>query len=365
MLSVVVASRNDGHGLHLLARTQVFIDGLADQVERFGRAVELIIVEWNPPEGSAALCDVLICPAVNGLTARVITVPRDVHSNLDGSEHLSFYQMIAKNVGIRRATGDAVLATNIDILLSDDVFLDSTQMLRDQCVYRADRADIPFDPEMAAHPQMLRRTLPIRLNRKTGIYYPGRGRTYPHVRGVGDLVSVFAHDPVGFVQRAMRWSANSGPPGISRYRRAFRQIVVLPRLHLNGCGDFTLMTRNSWAHIRGYPEWEMFSWNLDSLLLYQAAAAGFAFIEFDDHPAFHLEHSAGWSPESHVTLFERLDRDGIPVLTDPALTDVASSIWRERRTGRWRTNLPMWGMADIEFMEVRLDGGTRRTSGRF
>jgi hypothetical protein len=109
----------------------------------------------------------------------------------------------------------------------------------------------------------------------------------------------------------------------------------------------------------------MFSWNLDSLLLYQAAAAGFAFIEFDDHPAFHLEHSAGWSPESHVTLFERLDREGIPVLTDPALTDVASSIWRERRTGRWRTNLPMWGMPDSEFMEVRLDGGTGRTSGRF
>jgi hypothetical protein len=292
---------------------------------------------------------------VDGFKLRIITVPHDVHSRLDASEHLSFYQMIAKNVGIRRASGDAILATNIDILLSDDVFLDSTQTLRNRCVYRADRVDIPFDPEESTNPQILRGMSPIRVNRKTGIFHAS-GRTDLHVRGAHDLMSIFVRDPVGFVRRAIRWSENSGAPSIVRYRRAILQILLLPRLHFNACGDFTLMTRDSWGHLKGYPEWEMFSWNIDSLLLYQAAAAGFEFVEFNDHPALHLEHSAGWSSESHEAYFGRLDRDGIPVLTDAALADVASSIWRHRRTEHWRTNLPSWGMPGHEFPEVHLNG---------
>jgi len=360
LLSVVAASRNDGHGLHLLPRTQVFIDGLADQTERLGREVELILVDWNPPDDSPPLSEVLTRPALDGFTVRMITVPPEVHARLASSEQLKFFQMIAKNVGIKRASGDAVLATNIDILLSDELFLDSTGDLRDRCLYRADRADVPFDPDLTVDPQLLRRAAPVRVNRKTGIFYPNRGRTYPHVRGASDLARVFFQDPVAFVRRATRWSARSGPPSIERYRRAFIEILVLPRLHLNACGDFTLMTRDSWEEVRGYPEWEMFSWNLDSLLLYQAAGAGFEFVEFADHPALHLEHSAGWSPESHADLFARLEREAIPFLSDAGLLDVAYTIWKARQDGRWRTNLPTWGMAQHELPEVRL----RESNGR-
>src|SRR5690349_853789 len=121
---------------------QVFINGLADQVERFGRDVELILVDWNPPADHPGLAEVLTVPEVAHLRVRVITVPPQVHSRLSISSNLPFFQMIAKNVGIRRATGDAVLATNIDILLSDELFLDSTVPIPERCVYRTDRVDI-------------------------------------------------------------------------------------------------------------------------------------------------------------------------------------------------------------------------------
>jgi hypothetical protein len=354
LLSVVAASRNDGHGLHLVPRMQVFIDGLADQVERFGREVELILVDWNPPRDHPPLSEVLTAPAVDGFSVRVVTVPPEVHSRLSGAANLSFFQMIAKNVGIRRARGEAVLATNIDILLSDDLFLDSTGELSDRCLYRADRYDVAFDPAITIDPQALRKSPPIRINQRSGIYYPGVGHAHQHVRGGSTLVQVALKDPADFLRRLVRWDEHGGRATLAKYRHAFIEIVALPQLHLNACGDFTLMSRDSWATLRGYPEWEMFSWQLDGVLLYQAAAAGFAFKELDGHPAFHLEHSSGWSIESQTALFERLERDGIPVLTEAGGLEVAYSMWKTRRHHEWLMNLRGWGMLDDDLPESGL-----------
>lgn len=362
LLSVVAASRNDGHGLHLVPRMQVFIDGLADQVHRLGREVELILVDWNPPGDRPPLSSVLTAPAVDGFTVRVITVPPEIHSRLSASSKLSFFQMIAKNVGIRRATGDSVLATNIDILLSDSLFLDSTSELAERCLYRADRVDIAFDPAITVDPEVLRQSAAIRINQKNGIYYPGIGPAHQHVRGGASLARVALKDPVDFIRRAVRWDEHGTGATLMRYRRAFIGIFVLPQLHLNGCGDFTLMTRGSWASLRGYPEWEMFSWQLDGLLLYQAAAAGFAFKELDGHAAFHLEHSSGWSIESQTALFERLERDGIPVLTEAGGLEVAYTMWKTRKKGEWRTNLQGWGMRERDFPEASLQTVRRAAS---
>jgi hypothetical protein len=266
------------------------------------------------------------------------------------SANLDFFQMIAKNVGIRRATGDSVLATNIDILLSDELFLDSTKDLADRCVYRADRVDVAFDPGVTALPEELRRSPAIRVNEKTGIYPVGSGEGQRYIRGGASLGRMALNNPLNFARRVLRRVS------IDRYRRSFVSIFVLPQLHLNACGDFTLMSRRSWYDLGGYPEWEMFSWNLDSMLLYQAAAAGYAFVELAGHPAYHLEHSAGFSLESQAALFDRLAERGVPVLTDAAALDVNLEIWRGRKKGRWRTNLAGWGMAEHNLPETALRG---------
>lgn len=362
LLSVVAASRNDGHGLNLVPRMQVFIDGLADQVERFGRDVELILVDWNPPRDHPALSEVLTARAVNGFRVRVISVPPEVHSQLSISSNLGFFQMIAKNVGIRRAHGDAVLATNIDILLSDGLFLESTSELLDRCVYRTDRVDIAFDPAITVDPQVLRDSPAIRINQKSGIYYPGVGEAQSYIRGGASLAKVALKNPIDFMRRLVRRGERGGPASLARYRRAFISIFMLPQLHLNACGDFTLMTRESWAELRAYPEWEMFAWNLDSILLYQAAAAGFRFRELTDRPAFHLDHSSGFSLESQTEYLGGATRRGIPVLADTAALEVAYTIWKGRKNGQWRTNLPRWGMREHHFPEASLQTVRRTTT---
>ena len=88
-----------------------------------------------------------------------------------------------------------------------------------------------------------------------------------------------------------------------------------PDLHLNGCGDFQLMARQNWMDLRGYPEVQAFSMNLDGLF------ATIAFFSGIDERAleppcqiFHLEHEAGsgWTPEGADKLRRRVDARGIP-----------------------------------------------------
>ena len=122
-LSVVATSRNDDHGGYLIERMQWFVDGFAWNSDRRGARVELVLVEWNPPEDRAPLMEALRWPRPNTmLSVRVLTVPPSEHRRILPEGSVPMMQMIAKNVGIRRALGDNVLATNIDILLCPELF---------------------------------------------------------------------------------------------------------------------------------------------------------------------------------------------------------------------------------------------------
>ena len=121
-LSLVTASRNDDHGGDPLRRTQIFVNCFARQCEKHRIPAELILVDWNPVAGRPGLASVLQLPAgTSYCTARVITVPPGLHARVKYAEKLPFFQMIAKNAGIRRARGRFVLATNIDIIFSDEL----------------------------------------------------------------------------------------------------------------------------------------------------------------------------------------------------------------------------------------------------
>src|SRR5205823_5846648 len=88
------------------------------------------------------------------------------------------------------------------------------------------------------------------------------------------------------------------------------------RLHTNACGDFTLMSREDWLRLRGYPELPIFSLHIDSLLLYMAHWTGIAEVVLP-YRVYHVEHDGGFRPaaESRRALDERLERSGVPRLT--------------------------------------------------
>jgi hypothetical protein len=146
-LSVVATARNDNHGGDLLHRMQLFVDNVIGQCNRHGIPAELILVEWNPPTDQPRLADALRWPEDPGLcTVRIIDVPNAAHGRLRHSDRLPLFQMIAKNVGIRRAHGDFVLVTNIDILFSHELMAYiAERRLERGLMYRVDRYDVEAD----------------------------------------------------------------------------------------------------------------------------------------------------------------------------------------------------------------------------
>jgi len=82
---------------------------------------------------------------------RFIEVPEELHRRYKHAEHLPLYQMIAKNVGIRRARGEFILATNIDIpLFRRARELSRKKVLDPGRMYRIDRHDARGDVSLEA-----------------------------------------------------------------------------------------------------------------------------------------------------------------------------------------------------------------------
>jgi len=174
-LSLVVTARNDDHGGNLLARMQAFTTGWIEQAGRHGIPSELIIVEWNPPPDRPRLAEALALPADPGpCEVRFIEVPPELHNTYAHAGALPLYQMIAKNAGIRRARGRFVLATNIDILFSDELAAYLAERKLDPGrMYRIDRHDV--ESAVSAEPAIEQklaycRAHLIRVNAREGTF---------------------------------------------------------------------------------------------------------------------------------------------------------------------------------------------------
>jgi hypothetical protein len=455
-LSVVVTTRNDNHGGDLNHRTQLFIDGLTAQAEHHRVHIELIVVEWNPPADRPPLAEALQWPeGTQYFDARIVVVPPSLHHRLAHSTRLHLFQMIAKNVGIRRARGRFVLATNIDVLFSHELIQKiGSRKLSHQALYRVDRYDVEADVPVDGSPDerlswceqhVLRvcqreGTLDLqndhlyriyedlrvplwfagyirvvrylsRRSRGTAVFIVRAARAATRAawrrarRSMFDLIArvltglrrlgrlIFKHDmprrshsSTRLVRRLDRWMSNisaslryRAAAEAAALRRERRWVSLLGlrfvtpsralkglaseisddwamlrsatigerarlRLHTNACGDFTLMSRESWGKIGGYPELELFSMHIDSLLLYQAHYSGVreAFIP---HRLYHIEHAEGFKPdpESLDELNSRLEENAIPQISDLQFLDDVIEMYRSKRP-KFR-NPDTWGFS--------------------
>jgi len=146
-ISVVVAARNDNHGENMLGRMQASLGSWIRLAQRYNIPSEIVVVEWNPPIDRPPLKDALVWPESTAPCAiRFVQVPPEVHESIPHARAIHLHQMIAKNVGIRRARGQFVLATNIDIIFSARLmqFL-AQRTLEEDAFYRIDRYDIASD----------------------------------------------------------------------------------------------------------------------------------------------------------------------------------------------------------------------------
>lgn len=308
LLSIVATARNDNHGGDLLRRMQIFINGILAQAEKYKVSVELVLVEWNPPVDNPKLAQALSWSENHSFcTVRIIEVSSEIHIRYRHAASLPLYQMIAKNVGIRRARGEYIVATNIDILFSEELFeyLASNQ-LEPGKIYRVDRYDVKGD---------------VPLNAK-----------------IQEQLEYCKHNIIRFNSKYGTFNWNTPIP-----KNEESDYITL---HTNACGDFQLMHREHWFKLRGYPEFDTYSMHLDSFLEFTAYYGGLEEVELrDPMRIYHIEHSigSGWTPEGQTALENRLKSANIPSVTFHELLTLGCIM--EIQDQAFWFNEESWGLA--------------------
>lgn len=156
-ISVIITARNDNHGGNMLGRMQASLESWMEQARQYELPSEIVVVEWNPPSERPRLIDDLRWPSDPGpCRVRFIEVSPELHLSFPNAPAIPLHQMIAKNVGIRRARGRFILATNLDIVFSPELmrFL-AERRLEEGVMYRMDRHDVASDIPCGAPLQKL------------------------------------------------------------------------------------------------------------------------------------------------------------------------------------------------------------------
>lgn len=400
-ISIICTSRNDNHGQSLNYRTQIFLNCLALQCEKNQIHAELLFIEWNPPSDKSRLADELQWPNSKYLEIRIIEVPEKIHNRYSYSDRIALYQMKAKNVGLLRARGDYILSTNIDIIFSDAIFKGIKKNLCKDTIFTAIRYDIPHEfPDISDNEKikyaknnfirihLQNYSLPVRsidisrlklfgrlycLFRIFQIEYeklPKKGETNQFSI---NLFKFITKTPLFFMsaflkllvkknrtQNLKAYAQNFYNFFYCRLHRKlqsilsicnfFREITYPKNPHTNACGDFTLCSKEIWLKLRGYPEWDLQSWHLDSLFIHQGKNSGYR-IKILEGPIYHIEHSAGsgFTPEYQEILFNRFRDNKIPFLSNK---DLENFIEGQIKNNITIYNDSLWGLGNDILLET-------------
>lgn len=248
-ISIVQYSRNDDHGGHLFDRMSTSLYSTIELLERYELESEIIMVDYNPPADKPLLKDIL---QLNGsrkfVSVRFIEVPNSVHSSYPQSDKMPMNNMVARNAGIRRARGEFILSTGVDVVFSADMIAFFAQRTLERNIsYRTSRIDV---------------------SRCVSAY----------VQDVDKLMESCRNNIID-----IHFNTNPG---------TFED-TDLPALHTNNCGDFQLLHRDVWTELCGYPEIDLIGTHADTILSYMAWLYG-AKEKVLKEPFYHIDHPARW-----------------------------------------------------------------------
>lgn len=336
-LSIVASSRNDNHGGDMRKRMRIFVRGLIYQTKKYKLPCELIMVEWNPIEGEQLLHEILPKPDHEYLTIRYIVVPHSYHTTLKNHHSIPLFQMIAKNVGIRRAKADWVLCTNVDLLFSNELFeFFAKRGLKENHFYRANRCDIPknIDENLSVEEMLT-------FSKQNILKRLGKNKHFPNL--VGIITSIAAIPVLGpYLLKPLSL--------LKRILDGKRKTLFLSA-DTDACGDFTMMRKSDWEKIEGYAEFEIYSIHIDSMGIYGAIAKDIQQVVLPYKMCtYHISHDAGW--EFNTPLDRLKFTTARPMLDWWIVFDSSRYIWKNKMT--YEVNPDNWGLRDIELEEFTI-----------
>lgn len=295
-ISFVVTGRNDDYGGNLINRASTFVRVLSHFADKYRLPIEIIFVEYNPiPE--KYLFEEIYIPHVPFVKIRGIIVPREFHERVK-QNNIPVLEYIAKNIGIRRAKGEYILATNPDIIFSEELIRHiSEDKLNQSHFYRTDRNDIKQNKfsESLTPEEILKA---CKKNVIKILYTP---RT--HYVSWLLWLNRFIHD--------RRLSILSLAPFFN-YRYPPNRTLI----YENASGDFLLAHRSVWEKAYAYDE-TPHNLHHDGLMLYVLQVLGYK-QEVLQYPIYHISHQEGRIGRPGIEfskyrkLTEKMQETGIP-----------------------------------------------------
>ncbi len=244
-ISAVIVSRNDGYGGHLNERATYCLNSAIDTYD------EVFYIDWNSPTHSL-LYDIKDNIKFKGNLNHIVITPEisKVLTNNDPQAQVCC-ETLARNLGLRRSTGDWMISTNIDII----------------------------------HPK--RNELESTLNSLDDNTFYTISRRYTN----WDQIKSFHNGEILFDQ----WESLREHLIENSEERHWDEKTVQGDDYsmINCCGDFQIAPSHIWNKIKGFEEDLIYSLYTDTNVQKKAVMHGFGLKALYDPALFHIDHGKG------------------------------------------------------------------------
>jgi len=246
-ISAIVITRNDDYGGNLSSRATYCLNSLIDTFD------EVILVDWNSPNDRPLLWDIKDNIQNKGNLKHIVITPEIASILTNNDPHAQICnEVLGRNIGIRRATGDYIVSTNIDVIAPPRDVLEKTILndLNDDTFYTISRRHIEWGDIEAFH---------------------GGERKYNEWRELREHLIKNSEE------------------------RKFEETVVEGDNYsiINCCGDFQLAHKDIWNEIRGFEEELIYVLYSDTNVQKKAIKHGFKLKAIYSPPLFHIYHGKG------------------------------------------------------------------------
>jgi len=248
--TVILTSRNDNYGGNLHKRTTMALTSLIEHHD------EVIFVDWKTNNGEGVISNIKHNLPHTG-KLKYIQVPKELLK--EKYPHIADYtiiESIGRNIGIRRATNNYIISTNIDIVTTP---LDDS-ILNENTFYTVSRRDV----DESFH---------LSFNDYQSLYNSLWGN-----RDGYRAKELFETDND-------KWSL------------------------INCCGDYQIGHKNVWNQMKGFEESVLFGCGIDTNVMKKASF--YSDIKVLDHYVFHLNHGKGGNRDEDESVPPMSDQNEI------------------------------------------------------
>jgi hypothetical protein len=237
-LSAVICSRNDNYGGNLIERSTFCLNSMVDTFD------EVWYIDWNS-DTQSLLYEIWPNLTKIGKINHIVIPPETVEiMTMYDPNAQKCCEVLARNIGLRRATGDWIISTNIDIIAPKrEILEERITQLDAKTFYTVSRRSVYVE-----------QIIPL---------------GYQNIQTVRDFLYKTITDERRIFERVQQGDDYS---------------------IINCCGDFQMAHKNVWHEIRGFEQHLIYPLFADTNIQKKAVMHEFGLHALFDIPFFHIHH---------------------------------------------------------------------------